>query len=552
MTDADIRRTIELVFKVRDEVTPAVRSITRTAEDAKAGMEGLIAVQDGTASSAEALRATLSDTRAETSASTAEAQRLVREALRARDEAEGRMRALAAERDALKTILSEGLEAPEVDLSKVREGIAEAERLADVKVEIRAPDVSPVRDASEDAVDSVASASAEAQRLMADLGAMLSEGLEGPDLSAVEESRRKALELVDVDLRIEAPDLSPVERAVASARAEMDRTLAFEAPDLSPVEDAVGRAVDMVREGVGEARAIASAPITIEAPDVSPVRDAVDDARAMASAPITMEAPDTTAAMDAVRQVRDAVSEVSTVPVPDTSEAEGAIESVHAEASEPYSVAVPDTAQARAEVESVRAGVESAIAQIDAQIEAESQRAQELAEQAATAIAASQADARTEIQATSAEMDVQSSKITNQLVAIGALKGGVSAMIGGVQQLGIVSDDTAQVLGKINAAFGIMAGAAGTIKAIQGAMAALNVATAINASLNSFNAVLQNPAMLAGVGLAAGAAIGVAGTYLVMNQDQSSTSTTINVVDGSEGRSQFGAEVYDIVNGGAL
>ena len=108
------------------------------------------------------------------------------------------------------------------------------------------------------------------------------------------------------------------------------------------------------------------------------------------------------------------------------------------------------------------------------------------------------------------------------------------------------------MLGKINAAFGIMAGAAGTLKAIQGAMAALNVATAINASLNSFNAVLQNPAMLAGVGLAAGAAIGVAGTYLVMNQDQSSTSTTINVVDGSEGRNQFGAEVYDIVNGGAL
>ena len=125
-------------------------------------------------------------------------------------------------------------------------------------------------------------------------------------------------------------------------------------------------------------------------------------------------------------------------------------------------------------------------------------------------------------------------------------------MIGGVQQLGIVSDETSQVLGKINAAFGIMAGAAGTIKAIQGAMAALNVATAINASLNSFNAVLQNPAMLAGVGLAAGAALGVAGTYLVMQNDQSSTSTTINVVDGSQGRAEFGAEVYDIITGGAL
>ena len=491
MTDADIRRTIEWVFKVRDEVTPSVRSITKTAEDAKAGMEGLIAVQDGTASSAEALRATLSDTRAETTASTSEAQRLAREALRAKDEAESRTRALAAERDALKAILSEDLEAPEVDLSKVREGIAEAERLADVRVEIQAPDVSPVREASEDAVESVASASAEAQRLMADLGAMLSEGLEGPDLSAVEESRRRAEELVDVDLKIKAPDVSPV------------------------------------RETVAEAQSIAGQPITIQTPD-------------------------TTAAMDAVRQVRDAVSEVSTVPVPDTSEAEDAIDAVHQEAVEPYSMAAPDTTSAQAEIQSIRSGVESAIARIDAEIEAESQRAQELADQATQAIATSQADARTEIQATSAEMDAQSSKITSQLVAIGALKGGVSAMIGGVQQLGIVSDDTAQVLGKINAAFGIMAGAAGTIKAIQGAMAALNVATAINASLNSFNAVLQNPAMLAGVGLAAGAAIGVAGTYLVMQNDQSSTSTTINVVDGSEGRSQFGAEVYDIVNGGAL
>lgn len=552
MTDADIRRTIEWVFKVRDEVTPSVRSITKTAEDAKAGMEGLIAVQDSTASSAEALRATLSDTRAETTASTSEAQRLAREALRARDEAEGRMRALTAERDALKAILSEDLEAPEVDLSKVREGIAEAERLADVRVEIPAPPTGPVRDAV-DAVEGMTSEAVEfTQEDMAEMGRLLAEGLEGPDLSAVEDARRRAEELVDVDLRIEAPDLSPVERAVASARAEMDQSLSFEAVDLSPVDEAVAQAKDKVSKGMDEAQAIASQPITIQAPSVQPVRDAMDEARAVASQPITIQTPDTSEAMDAVGKLRQAVEETTTVPVPDTTEAVQAIDSVHAEAAEPYSVAVPDTAQARAEVESVRAGVESAIARIDAQIEAESQRAQELADQAATAIAASQADARTEIQATSAEMDVQSTKITNQLVAIGALKGGVSAMIGGVQQLGIVSDDTAQVLGKINAAFGIMAGAAGTIKAIQGAMAALNVATAINASLNSFNAVLQNPAMLAGVGLAAGAAIGVAGTYLVMNQDQSSTSTTINVVDGSEGRSQFGAEVYDIVNGGAL
>lgn len=476
MTSADIRKTIEWVFKVRDEVTPAVKGITQTTEEAKAGMEGLIAVQDSTASSAEALRATLSDTRAEASSSTSEAQRLAREALRAKDEADARTKALMGERDALKAVLSEGLEAPEVDLSKVREGIAEAERLADVRVEIQAPSVEPVREASAEAVGSVEDASAEMQRLMADIGAMLSEGLEGPDLSAMEDARRKAEALAG---------------AVASARAEMD--------------------------------------LSLEVP-----------------------APDTTEAMAAVGRVKEAVAEPVAMPPPDVAEAEQAIDGVHREASGPYSMAVPDTTEAEAEIRSIRAGVESAIAQIDAEIEAESQRAQELADQAATAIATSQAEARTEIQATSAEMDAQSSKITNQLVAIGALKGGVSAMIGGVQQLGIVSDDTAQVLGKINAAFGIMAGAAGTIKAIQGAMAALNVATAINASLNSFNAVLQNPAMLAGVGLAAGAAIGVAGTYLVMQNDQSRTSTTINVVDGSEGRSQFGAEVYDVITGGAL
>lgn len=416
MTSADIRKTIEWVFKVRDEVTPAVKGIAKTTEEAQAGMEGLIAVQDSTASSAEALRATLSDTRAEASSSTSEAQRLAREALRAKDEADARTKALMAERDALKAVLSEAVDVPEPDLSKVRKGVEEAQAIANVKVEIPAPSVEPVRGAVDEARGLVSGAISDTRGDMAELGRLLAEGLEGPDLEAVEE--------------------------------------------------VIGR----------------------------------------------------------VRQ----------------------------EASEPYSMAVPDTSEAEAEIRSIRAGVESAIAQIDAEMEAESQRAQELADQAAQAIASSQGEAQAAIRETNAEMDVQGIKVTNQLVAIGALKGGVSAMIGGVQQLGIVSDDTAQVLGKINAAFGIMAGAAGTIKAIQGAMAALNVATAINASLNSFNAVLQNPAMLAGVGLAAGAAIGVAGTYLVMQNDQSRTSTTINVVDGSEGRSQFGAEVYDVITGGAL
>lgn len=370
MTDADIRRTIEWVFKVRDEVTPAVRGISKTTEEAKTGMEGLMAVQDSTASSAEALRTALGETRAEATASAEETRRLVRE----------------------------------------------ASRMADMEVEIPAPSIEPVMDAVDEARAIVSGAVSDAQDDMAELGRLLAEGLEGPDLAAVEE--------------------------------------------------VIGK--------------------------------------------------------------------------------------VRREASEPYSMAVPDTSAAREEIMSVRAGVESAILRIDSEIEAEAQRAQEKAEEAAQAIESSQEDARSSIRETSAEMDAQSAKITGQLVAIGALKGGVSAMIGGVQQLGIVSDETSQTLGKINAAFGIMAGAAGTIKAIQGAMAALNVATAINASLNSFNAVLQNPAMLAGVGLAAGAALGVAGTYLVMQNDQSSTSTTINVVDGSQGRMEFGAEVYDIVNGGAL
>ena len=120
--------------------------------------------------------------------------------------------------------------------------------------------------------------------------------------------------------------------------------------------------------------------------------------------------------------------------------------------------------------------------------------------------------------------DTQISLLT-QLTAVMSLKEGVSAVSNGLISLGIVSGDAAQALGQVNAA------------------------SAIGAAIDTYRATLANPAMLGAVALASGAAIGVAGAYLMSN-NTTTNSTTVNIVDTTPAQAQ--SEILQVVTGGAL
>jgi hypothetical protein len=144
--------------------------------------------------------------------------------------------------------------------------------------------------------------------------------------------------------------------------------------------------------------------------------------------------------------------------------------------------------------------------------------------------------------------DTQISLLT-QLTAVMSLKEGVSAVSNGLISLGIVSSDAAQALSQVNAAFSLMAGAVSTLKSIQAVMTTVNAASAIGAAIDTYRATLANPAMLGAVALASGAAIGVAGAYLMSN-NTTNNSTTVNIVDTTPAQAQ--SEILQVVTGGAL
>lgn len=131
-----------------------------------------------------------------------------------------------------------------------------------------------------------------------------------------------------------------------------------------------------------------------------------------------------------------------------------------------------------------------------------------------------------------AKLDAQKLQLASQVAIIMGVKEATSSAITGVISLGLVSDDTAVKLQKVNAAFQIMGGLATGVKAMQLAMTSLNLATLKNAVLNTYNSVVSNPGKIAllglGVGAAAGAAIALGATY----NNSTSTSTQI-VVEGS-------------------
>jgi len=120
-----------------------------------------------------------------------------------------------------------------------------------------------------------------------------------------------------------------------------------------------------------------------------------------------------------------------------------------------------------------------------------------------------------------------------------------TGLVSGITTLGLVSDETEAKLTKVAAGFQIIAGTVNTIKSLQLIMNLLNVATLKNALLNTYNAVVQNPAALALVGAGAGAAISAA--VILGGSSSSSSSSTTNNVSVSSSSSGTNTTVNNVI-----
>lgn len=137
-----------------------------------------------------------------------------------------------------------------------------------------------------------------------------------------------------------------------------------------------------------------------------------------------------------------------------------------------------------------------------------------------------------------------------QLTTLMGIREGVSAVTRGIIGLGIVSDETAADLQKVNAAFSVMAGAVTSLRALQAVMTTLNATEAVGAVLASLRTALSSPTGIIAVGAGLGAAAGVAGALLMTSSSTTNNSTTINVTDTTPATAT--SEIYQIVGGGAL
>ena len=149
-----------------------------------------------------------------------------------------------------------------------------------------------------------------------------------------------------------------------------------------------------------------------------------------------------------------------------------------------------------------------------------------------------------------AKRQVEQIDLLTQLTSLMGIREGVSAVTGGIIGLGVVSDETAQDLNKVNAAFSLMAGAITMIKSLQAVMTTLNATEAVGAVLASLRTAVSSPVGAAIVGTGIGVAAGLAGGLLLTSNTTNNNSTTINVSDTTP--QQATSEIFTIVAGGAL
>jgi hypothetical protein len=120
-----------------------------------------------------------------------------------------------------------------------------------------------------------------------------------------------------------------------------------------------------------------------------------------------------------------------------------------------------------------------------------------------------------------------------QIATVRALHGGLAGITSGMETLGLISDDTAASLNKVNAAVGIVAGSFQLLKAGQAILETLKVTELGLAAVETYRSVLNNPAAIALVGVAAGAAIGAGAALYANNSSSTTVNQTVNFNGGA-------------------
>lgn len=138
------------------------------------------------------------------------------------------------------------------------------------------------------------------------------------------------------------------------------------------------------------------------------------------------------------------------------------------------------------------------------------------------------------------------------IAALMGMQSAVSGVTSGLIGLGMVSEETAGTLRKVNAAFQIMTGLAAGVKALQIVTATLNMTNLKGAAIATYRSVLESPwkAALAGVGVgAAGALVG----SLVLGGNRTENVTTVNVIGKpDEDTKKTSEEVIMVIEGGTI
>jgi hypothetical protein len=131
-----------------------------------------------------------------------------------------------------------------------------------------------------------------------------------------------------------------------------------------------------------------------------------------------------------------------------------------------------------------------------------------------------------------AAIDSESISFIKQMTVASGLHRGISQLSNGMQTLGVINDDTAKSLNKVNAAVGMVVGGFQLLKVVQPILEGLRATELGLAAVETFRSVLNNPLAMGLVGAAAGAAIGVGGTLMATNNNSSSTNVIQTIVFG--------------------
>ena len=182
------------------------------------------------------------------------------------------------------------------------------------------------------------------------------------------------------------------------------------------------------------------------------------------------------------------------------------------------------------------------------------ERIQATAQDTALSVRETEAETKAALSSMQAEMEnakrqAEQLDLVAQLTTLMGIREGVSAVTGGIIGLGIVSDETAQDLQKVNAAFSVMAGAITTIKTLQAVMQTLNASEAVGTVLAGLRTALTSPWGAVAVGAGLGAAAGIASS-LLMTTNNNNVTNNFQIQDTTPQQSV--SEIYQVVGGGAL